>query len=64
MKIYDDKEVDKFQAAAKPLVDWLRANGCPHDAVTVTQTSAEMLSGVMTSAFYEGDPKYYARRVK
>ena len=54
-KSIDDME--EFQDAAKPLVDWLRKNGCPHDQVIVNQINAEMVRGEMSVNFYEGVPK-------
>lgn len=51
------KDVKEFQDAAKPLVDWLRKNGCPHDKIIVNQINAEMVCGEMSVNFYEGVPK-------
>jgi len=41
----------ELRTAAKPLIDYLRRYGCPHDYVLVTQTDAEVLEGRRVTRF-------------
>lgn len=41
----------ELRTAAKPLIDYLRRYGCPHDYVLVTQTDAEVLEGRRCTRF-------------
>lgn len=49
-----NEQICEFENAAKPLVDWLRKNGCPHDMVIVETTHAELFNGEIGIPFYEG----------
>ncbi len=40
------KQRDTFDAAAKPLMDWLATNTHPHASVIVTSEAAELVEGV------------------
>ena len=40
----DDKRTT-FEAAARPLIEWLAKNSHPHTSVLVDSTSAELLEG-------------------
>lgn len=37
--------IEEFKEVAKPLVEWLQKNGCPHDRIIVEYDGAEFLSG-------------------
>ncbi len=39
---------EKFEAAAKPLIDYLRQNHHPHVTVIVSPAGAQLLEGQMT----------------
>lgn len=36
---------EEFKRIAKPLVEWLQKNGCPHDRIIVEYSGAEFVSG-------------------
>ena len=42
-------KVEKFEAAARPLIQYLCENHDPHVSVIVTATQAELLTGLMTT---------------
>ena len=41
----DDSARSAFEAAARPLIEWLAKNTNPHTSVVVTSNSAEMMEG-------------------
>lgn len=36
---------EEFMRMARPLVEWLQKNGCPHDRIIVEYSGAEFVSG-------------------
>lgn len=41
----NEEQRKSFEAAARPLIQWLNDNVHPHHTVIVTPTSAELLAG-------------------
>lgn len=46
---HGEKKLDReeFRNVAKPVVEWLQRNGCPHDKIIVGYGEAELFSGEM-----------------
>ena len=44
-------QIDEMKEAARPLVEWLRANATPYDTLVVGCNSAELLSGTAMVLF-------------
>jgi hypothetical protein len=44
-KVYKDDQIDPFDAAAHPLIQYLAENHHPHHTAIVTGTGAELLEG-------------------
>jgi hypothetical protein len=40
-----DEQREQFEALARPLMDWLCANGNPHMSILIDSTSAQLVSG-------------------
>lgn len=38
-------EKEEFKKVAKPVVEWLQKNGCPHDRIIVGYDGAEFVRG-------------------
>jgi hypothetical protein len=54
-RVSNASRLEELRTAAMPLVEWLRVHGNPHKTVLVTQTSVEVVEGVM--AFQIPDPE-------
>lgn len=55
MKPFTQEQIKEFEEACKPLIEWRKANLCPHDTIIIDGTTAEVLSGMMAFPHYKGD---------
>lgn len=48
-RVYADQPVDEFEAAARPLIQYLANEHHPHHTAIVTNTGAQLMEGVKTT---------------
>lgn len=41
------RNLEEFEKALRPAVEWLHKNGCPHDRIIVEYDGVELVSGEM-----------------